>query len=328
MDPTTLSAAYVRGVSSMLRLENADRPSPLWSRCRSCRRTGQPREDPFVSVVPFPSCRPMRSLHRSAFPLGAGRLNALGAGPFRRRGTGKQRTRTPRAKGAGHAEIRVDRQAGPQVRAHQGHPEAARDVDEEGWPRRSARGPSTRSARNEGSRRPRRARPCGTCRRHGGEGCGPGPTRPTGRTREQLAKQMGIEGRSKMNKEQLQRAPWTGRSGSGRPRRSGPALQDPAGHQRDEQHGGEDGEPLRPTGLRLDRTHRLDDLALGGAGASGESPPAFPATSVTLPAAAPPFSTALPTVPPMVSPTVSRTSTSFSASCSVLSPIARPPRIV
>ena len=94
------------------------------------------------------------------------------------------------------------------VRAHRGEPRGARDAEEEGEGDRGADGQQGAGAERRGEdelpqldaghlvRPPRRA-------------SAPARTRPKGRTKEQLyneAKRMGIEGRSRMTKEQLQRA--------------------------------------------------------------------------------------------------------------------------
>ena len=75
--------------------------------------------------------------------------------------------------------------------------------------RRSPRAPSTRSGRARARRGSRRGSPARTSRPAAAAGSGPGRDEPKGRTRDQLyeeAKDLGIEGRSKMTKEQLQRA--------------------------------------------------------------------------------------------------------------------------
>ena len=99
-------------------------------------------------------------------------------------------------------------QARAPVRGDQGVRQVARRVDRRA-PRRSRRAPSTRSARAPASR----ARASRTSTqdissgRRGGQRSG--SSGPRGRTRDQLyneAKNLGVEGRSKMNKAQLQRA--------------------------------------------------------------------------------------------------------------------------
>ena len=72
---------------------------------------------------------------------------------------------------------------------------------------------AARTVNKERARRARRGRRRAsrgpTCRRVGAAACAPGTKRPKGRTKEQLyneAKRMGIDGRSTMTKQQLQRA--------------------------------------------------------------------------------------------------------------------------
>ena len=76
-------------------------------------------------------------------------------------------------------------------------------------PRRSRRAPSTRSGPGRASRGRARARPRATCPRAAAAACAPARAGAKGRTKEQLyaeAKKLGVEGRSKMTKAQLQRA--------------------------------------------------------------------------------------------------------------------------
>jgi hypothetical protein len=102
----------------------------------------------------------------------------------------------------------MERQAGTAVRAHQGVGEGAGPLDQAGEGDRRAHGHKERARSGETKTRPSRTstRDLSSGRRGGLRS---GTNRPKGRTKEQLyseAKRMNISGRSRMNKQQLQRA--------------------------------------------------------------------------------------------------------------------------